>query len=371
MDRTVAPITILSSGIGLGVYIPALLIQQQLRRNQYHAELEVLEEYYTPTQQTAHLAYRDACHQNFALAQIAHRMAKDVTESLDEARIAALLRVWAEERRNCFIVWSGFWLPTIERYRELIGNKPLYVDHCRIDADISASFKIHNNIGQDATEIWLWNGRQQEIVNEIVVTDDASVPFNLRQNRLVIHGGGWGLGTYQSKVVELSETQYALDIVVHNPEEVGCKRDKDRFYRVDSAWQPWLRGEEGEHEFPPVGEMVESGSFQYRTNSEYHEFYKIISHSKAIVSKPGGCTLIDSLSSATPIVLLEPYGYAEKCNAKLWKQLGFGISYSDWQATGYDHTIIEKLHKNILERDRKAPDYVKEYVQRIHLKGML
>jgi hypothetical protein len=81
------------------------------------------------------------------------------------------------------------------------------------------------------------------------------------------------------------------------------------------------------------------------------------------LSKPGGCTLIDSLNSATPVILLEPYGYAEESNARIWEYLGFGISYSAWQATGYDGRVLEKLHTNITSRARTGIDYPRAYAE--------
>jgi UDP-N-acetylglucosamine:LPS N-acetylglucosamine transferase len=94
-----------------------------------------------------------------------------------------------------------------------------------------------------------------------------------------------------------------------------------------------------------------------RFRANFHPFYDVIRRSKAIVSKPGGCTLIDSLSSATPVVFLEPYGSAERSNGKIWEHLGFGISYTAWRETGYDASVLEQLHSNILSRTRASIDY--------------
>jgi hypothetical protein len=363
MNTDTAPITILSSAIGLGVYIPALLIQRQLSRHQYHADVEVLEEYYSPRQLASQMAHRDAYQQDYALAQMAHRMAKDITESLDEERIDGLLRRWAHERRDHFIMWSGFWIPIIERYREACGGKKLFIDHCRIDADISASFKVHQNIESDAREIWLWHGGKQGLVNKISVTDEGIIPFGERDHRLLMHGGGWSLGTYKARAAELAETRYALDIIANKSADISNKRAGDRYYGLDPNWQPWQRATGGRHQFPPMGLLDGSSEISYTANSDHHELYNVICRSKAIVSKPGGCTLIDSLASATPVVLLEPYGYAEKRNADIWQFLGFGISFSDWRDTGYDELVLKELHENILKKTDEVPDYVKAYVQ--------
>jgi len=365
VNRHLSPVAILTSGVGLGVYIPALLIQRQLRALQCPADLEVLEDYYTPERQRRHLAHKKAYRENFDLAQIAHRMARDVQECLDGERVQKLIHHWLNQKRENFVVWSGFWLPIIERYRQLMGGTRLHVDHCRIDAEISASFKIYPNLQANGNSIWLWNWAEKKIVHEIFVTDAAPIPFTEREDRLIVHGGGWGIGTYQSKILELEQTRYALGIVVHDLIEAKQRKTQDRSFMLDPAWHPWTRDSGGEHEFPPIGEVVDSLEIEYRRNPNFHELHNVIRRSKGIVSKPGGCTLIDSLSSATPVVLLEPYGYAEESNAKIWEHLGFGISYPAWRTTGFDISVLENLHSNIMARARTGIDYPRAYAGRL------
>jgi len=365
MESPAKPVTILCSATGLGVYIPGLLIQRQLSKRGYDADTEVIEEYYTPAKLASLTAYRDACRQNFALARFAHRSANDGSKPIDERRVAALLQRWNKEGRSHFILWSGFWIPVIEQYRAMFNERRLFVDHCRIDARISASFAVHQDKSGDANEVWLWNWQQRMIANEIRVGDEAALLFDQRDHRLVVHGGGWGLGSYRNKIAELGATPFALDIVLRSPEDTIDKRAEDRLYCVNPDWQPWMRHDGDAHGFPPVGMVDGSDAIEYRTNTEFHEFYKVIARSKAIVSKPGGCTLIDSLNSATPVVLLEPYGEAERSNGLLWQFLGFGITYADWQASGFDERILEHLHRNILETRRKAPDYVESYAHKL------
>jgi hypothetical protein len=58
MKEGLPRVTILTSAVGLGVYIPALLIQRQLRLQQCVADTEVLEDYFTPDRQQAHLRHK-------------------------------------------------------------------------------------------------------------------------------------------------------------------------------------------------------------------------------------------------------------------------------------------------------------------------
>jgi hypothetical protein len=353
--NTGPPATVLTSAVGLGVYIPALLVRERLRALGQAAEVEVLEEQYSPQRLQDHIAHRRAHHASFALAQLANRMARDVQHCLDARRVEALLARWARQGRSRFIVWSGFWLPLLERYRALVPGVRLEIDHCRIDADVSASFRIFPGLRQAGTEIWLWDGNSGRVVHEIAVGAAAPIPFAQRGKRLAVHGGGWGIGTYRDTLAELAQAGYACDLVVHDPAEAAGRREPDRSFMLDPHWEPWLRDADGEFGFPP---MVEPGkaSAPPRAHQRYHGFHDVIRQARAIVSKPGGCTLIDSLAAATPVVLLEAYGEAEQRNAQIWQRLGYGIPVADWRASGCSSEVLEQLHRNILARPR-ALDY--------------
>lgn len=355
-----SPISILTSGIGLGVYIPALLIQRQMRARGASVEVETLEGYYTSDGQRRHLAHKDAYHRNFDLALMAHRMARSVEGSLDGPRLSALLDRWAGERRRHFIVWSGFWLPVLERYRARLDDR-LEIDCCRIDAVVSASFRVHEDLARDAREIWLWNWDERRTVFELPVTEQPALAFAARDQRLIVHGGGWGLGGYQEARAKLVGTGWAADVVVHDRGEVpgDWRGSADRYFMIDPAWRTWHRGPDG-HTFPPFAEVDAAPA-----GVAEHALFQLIRRSKAIVSKPGGGTLIDSLASATPVILLEPFGYAEERNGALWEQLGFGISFARWYQDGCRDEVLERLHQNLRQRTRNGPDYPADYLARM------
>jgi hypothetical protein len=359
-------VSILTSGIGLGIFVPSLLIERRLRAEGVAAEVEVVEGYYTADGQRRHLAHRQAYHDNFNLALMGHRMARGVESSLDEQLTRDLLDRWAREQRRRFIVWSGFWLPLLARYRRMV-DAPLQVDCCRIDAVVSASFRIYEEAHDDLTcslcarEIWLWRWEDRRTVFEIPVTDQAPLPFSARADRLVVHGGGWGLGTYRDAAAGMHGTPWAFDVVVHDRDEAAGARSGDRCFMVDPAWRTWHRGPGGTHTFPPFAAV---GGAQPSASADTHALYQVIRHSKAIVSKPGGGTLIDSLASATPVVLLEPYGYAEERNGALWEHLGFGVPFARWREAGYEPSVLERLHQNLMLR-AAGPDYARQYAAAI------
>jgi len=370
LNDSVQPITILTSGVGLGIYIPALLISQQLNELGVRADVEVVEEYYSVERQATWLAHKEAFQSNFALAVLANRMARPARQFIDSNKICDLFERWAAENRRAFVVWSGYWLPILEQYRTMSGNRTLDVDLCRIDAEISASFRAHPDIDVGGKDIWLWNWQQRKILREVPITCARSipVPFGERERRLIVHGGGWGLGTYRSVVPELAPTDYALDVVINNTSGLGERRSGDRRLIIDPDWQPWHRGADGRHSFPAVGILGDGQGIEYQANADFHEMYNVVRHCRAIISKPGGGTLIDSLNSATPVVFLDAFGDAEQKNAAIWEYLGYGISYEAWRDSGYSESLLEELNSNIINRDT-SPSYPQELAERLAQQG--
>lgn len=359
------PVVILTSGIGLGVYIPALLIQHQLAQLGVSAEVEVLEAYFKPDSLERLLARRDAFRQNFALAQMGHRMARSIEEDLDDARLDGLLDAWAARGCTDFIIWSGFWLPVLEQYRRRVPGLELRRDLCRIDAERSASFKVHQDLEEDGREIWLWHGARHAICHEIPVTAEPPIPFDQRARRLVVHGGGWGIGTHAAMRPALAGAGYALDVVIEDPQERERHGPEDRFYMIAPGWEPWHRDEDGHHIFPPVGRVADDGTVHCSHQAGFHGFHSVIRAAMGVVSKPGGCTLIDSLAAATPVILLEAYGHAERGNAAIWAEFGFGVPFEAWRNEGFPTPTLRRAHTALMARGRSSTGYPAEYAERL------
>lgn len=353
-------VTILCSGAALGVYIPALLLNHQLRALGLKTEVEVLEVLYSTASLEKLQRHKQAFHENFALANMTHRMTGNVEASFDEQHLESLLTGWESDNRRDFIVWSGFWMPVVAQYRKRVAPAHLNVDICRIDAEISTSFK-----GQpkgNAREIWFWNWSQRRLEYELPVDHLPPKSYAHRERRFVVHGGGWGIGNYRDTLCELEQLDVQLDTVAYRVEEALPFEYGRRYHMVDPDWTPWIKGESDEYQFPPFGELNKQPIFTHRES--HHELYELIRKAQAIVSKPGGGTLIDSLASATPVLLLEPYGHAEQRNADLWEHLGYGIRYTRWKELGFDPNVLEKLHENLIRTQRQTISYPVAYAER-------
>jgi len=354
---TVPRVTVLGSGVALGVYIPALLVERQLARRGVAAETLIIESLYTPRGLEALERCRVAYQREFALALLAHRMTANITPNLDEQVVDALLERWRAEDRRRFVVWSGYWMPVLAQYRSR-ARGPLSIDLCRIDARISVTFRAYQDLcdamAGEARDVWLWNLDRTALDAELPVCERPPVPWEERDDRLVAHGGGWALGTYLERVPELRAHGFALDVVLRDRSEAG-ENGSTRYFMVDPEWRAWRDPQLG---FPPFGPVGDTAAFTRR--HEYHEIYDLVRDSRAIISKPGGGTLIDSLASATPVVLLDPYGYAEEANAAMWERLGFGIRWEQWRESGFSMEPIAALHRNLIERRHRGVDYASQ-----------
>jgi hypothetical protein len=353
-----APVAILTSGIGLGAYLPALLLERQMHALGVAADVATRESFFTAEGQQRHLVHMRAYRDDFALALMAQRMVYSAEGNLDQPRIDELLAGWAAEGRRDFVVCSGFWLPMLERYQQK-SRASLRVDCLRLDAVVSPSFRAQPALPGGSSEIWLWSWEERSTRFELPVDSAPPLPFGERELRLVVHGGGWGLGSYRMAYQSMADSAWACDVVVHDAAEADRSRARDRFFMVDPAWRTWQRGPHG-HTFPPVAELGAAHSA-----TDEHALYALIRRSKAIVSKPGGGTLLDSLSSATPVVLLPPCGDAEAKNGALWEHLGFGIPFAKWRESGASEVVLAELHGNLLRRKPNGPEYPRYLAERI------
>jgi hypothetical protein len=360
----VTPLTVLTSAVGLGSYVAALLHHALLRNAGYRVDVEVVEGWFTGHHIERHLMHQKAFHRDFRLALAGRRMAGSVEERLDDERINRLLAAWRRDGRARFLVWSGYWLPVLERYTASVPDTRIELDFCRIDAVESDSFRVHHEpAGVVRRELWLWNWRRRALGRRLPVPAGAPLPFAKRARRLVAHGGGWGLGTYADVLTELSLAGYALDVLGPGSADWDGRGPLDRRYVSDPDWHPWVRDAAGQFTFPPLGEVRPDGEVRYRSQLRFPVAHMNVREAMAVVSKPGGGTLLDSLAAATPIVLLTPWGQPEAKNGALWEELGFGIDFERWRKTGFDHSVLENLHHRLLEaREQDIDPIVAEAV---------
>lgn len=247
---------------------------------------------------------------------------------------------------------------------------PIHVDLLYVDSDLAPSWKslkkYHPRYDEHYYNACLYDTDKMAIRYEIPVPLGTPLPFESRKRRLVVHGGGWGMGTYQSKVPELVGHNYGLDIVAYDWNE--AKPDPDhRYWMNDPEWCAWVKSANGLHEFPPYIEIAGEDTKSYPAEADHHWLFDVASEAMAIVAKPGAGTLIDSIASETPLILLEPFGSHELSNLELWESLGFGIRYEKWREMDFSVDVLKEMHQAIKNRPGERMDYVDHYCSRVAL----
>nr|WP_042189981.1 hypothetical protein [Kibdelosporangium sp. MJ126-NF4]CEL19019.1 Similar to C-ter. fragment of UDP-glucuronosyltransferases, YpfP B.subtilis related [Kibdelosporangium sp. MJ126-NF4]CTQ95179.1 Similar to C-ter. fragment of UDP-glucuronosyltransferases, YpfP B.subtilis related [Kibdelosporangium sp. MJ126-NF4] len=333
-------IEILTSGVALGVHVPGLLLADRLRERGADVTVSVLERLLPDETLATTTKMKWAFHRDFRVALAGQRVARDASVAVPADAQDAVLAAWKSRDVSKFVVFSGFWLPILERYPNAD------VDICHVDSVVSPSFrKVETTL--NPREIWLANAEKGKLPYSIPVTHEPPIPWHARERRLLVHGGGWGMGTYRERAAELRAHGFALDVIAYEQRDVRPD-PAIRHFMMDPDWHPWH--DDG---YPPFGEI----GTPFTRGQGHHGSFDLTRSVIATVSKPGGGTLLDSLWSATPTVLLEPFGAHEKRNAELWERLGFGISFDKWRASGFDVSMVEKLHTALAEARASLVDY--------------
>lgn len=354
-------VTILCSGVALGVYVPPLIVSYQLRCKGITTDVAVIESLIFTEKRKRIPETKTAFHRNFKIALTGLKLLKDIVPSLDPSLVSDLLETWDKENRMRFIIFSGLWLPVIERYMQDKDSQGLSIDLCYMDSGVSPSWKLYNRKVPCYRHIWFTNWEKRTIFFHLKVSSDKPIPYDMRDERFVVHGGGWGMGTYKKRIPTLGKHGFKLNVITYEKLDLANREKENRYFMIDNEWNPWEKNNDGCHQFPPFGEIRYDGTIKFRNNPAYHDQYDLTRQCKAIISKPGGATLLDSISSATPIILLEPYGEHEEKNARLWEYLGFGIPYEDWMHSGYSLKVLKELHTNLCRVRENTIDFVEWY----------
>jgi hypothetical protein len=352
--------TILCSGFGLGLYIPGLLLGKGLNKYGLSSHVHVFESLILEDKKKSVLKSKQAYHKNFAVALMSTRIQMDMRQCMDIECVENLFRLWEEEDRQNFIVLSGHWLHVLDEYRAKIAPRQINVYILYVDGDLPPSWQSIKSMKPDYNngieEVWLYSYEDSSIKYQINITDKSPLAYIQRNERFLIHGGGWGMGTYQGKIPELEQAGIPLDIVAYDISEASGRENENRYFMVDPNWTAWTRNIYGQYEFPPLAEIKENEEPRYVSNNQYHQLFNVTREAMAIIGKPGAGTMMDSLGAATPLVMLEPFGDHERINTEIWEAAGFGIRYERWKESGFSTGILEKLHNNIIEKKNQIPD---------------
>lgn len=346
-------VVLLASGNSLGAYIPAMHLHTYLQCIGVETDIYVLESLYDEKVRSKIRSTKKAFHADFAVALMGHKLAKPVENSLDEVEVQRLLNAWKQADVTRFAVFTGFWLPILERYKA-DSIKQLDIRLIRLDAWDTPSFKVHKQLYPIYKNVWFYE-LQKKSPGSYIASDEAEpLPFWQRAGRILIHGGGWGIGTYAMTISELRMLGHRLDVIVYDPSEVEEDDGITRYFGTEVSWDPWSRDKQGRHSFPPMIQYIrEDGILREYPLKDYSSYTKLMRNCWAIISKPGGATLNDSLSLGIPFVMLEPFGDHELHNSTYWESCGLGIRFTEWKNQRFSEHLLEETCRRLLEQRSK------------------
>ncbi|SES64079.1 hypothetical protein [[Clostridium] polysaccharolyticum] len=338
-------IKLLTSAMGLGTYVPALHLREYFRQQGYTVTMDVFENYFSEEVLAKYLKNKREYHKSFKVAKLGHKLAqKKLGTALEEEMIDAISKKWEKEKVQKLVILSGNWIPVVEQYRmQIHDDSSLCAVIVHMDIGTAPSWSNFSNPDLFYKEILPIDETGVQYIFEVPVPkEDTSVPkekpvFN-------IHGGGWGMGDYRERKQEI---QAAMDchmfVLAHEQEEMIQEKDV-QYILMDTRWKPWIADESGEYEFPV---MLDGETGKKLENQSMHDLYQIYKQCDAVISKPGGGTMLDGIACEVPIVFLEPVAEHERKNQEAYEKLGLGISFSKWKESGYSLEILSELREKI------------------------
>lgn len=325
-------IAILGSGIALGVYIPALRLRDYLKSKGYDVQIIILEQLFSADALGKLGVNKRVFHNNFRIAEKAHQIAGDMSAYCVDELKEKMFLMWKKEGVRRFIIFSGYWVPLIDEFRETSGQE-LKIDCIHMDAVMSNSWKGHKKLLGNMRQIWPFD-LENNVVSSYIPYENMVFYTPEREKQLVLHGGGWGMGLLKDAYEQVNKKEYNIFIVAYNNDEYEQFLSESRkTYYMDESWKPWEN-----LNYPPI----------YKGRREC-SLNQMLAESMAIISKPGGGTLMDSISLGKPIVFLKPLSDYEEKNADLWERFRFGISLEKWRETDYSMDILWEMKENLFK----------------------
>ena len=158
------------------------------------------------------------------------------------------------------------------------------------------------------------------------------LPHGLRELDYVAHGGGWAMGDFRERLTQLRGRGAIL-------------LPRDRALAEAATILPRARlfhdVEVGADRFAQLAEVTAEGT-RLHAAAPHHGALQVIARARAIVSKPGGGSVVDAYLAGTPILYLDPISLYEQGNAEFIEATGIGMSLERFMAAGQDPVLLER-----------------------------
>lgn len=364
-DTQVREVALLCSGVALGVYLPGLEIARQLPKHGVRGRVFVLEAFQHAQVEQALLRTREQHQGNFRAVRMSQQLVRDISTTFDHAALAGLEARLDQLGVSHLVALSGFWLPWAAAYARTRAH--CTVEALHIDSVLSPSWMPYTQRAEfgEVAHRYFIDAAAQRVGFRLEIGDLAPVAYAQRAHELLLHGGGWSVGTFASALDDVLAAGYRASIVRAAAADFSAS-DRVRNLLLDPDWRAWRdTGPEELGEFPRLGFVEPGGELNYRQSEQVPDLFGITRNSLAVVSKPGGSTLIDSMTAATPVLFLTPSGRHEQANAELWIGLGYGAWFEDWRGQGAQRPALEAMHARLLRDRATLPDYCRQLGQEL------
>ncbi|MEN5086526.1 hypothetical protein ABE426_08655 [Sphingobacterium faecium] len=345
---------ILTSLIGYGIYLPAQIIQQQLAASGIASEILVFEWLYDAEKKKTFSDSAAAYADNYKLAQLAAKIPVNYQASTDPALVERLYQQWMQEEQTHFLCLSGLWFAILKNYHPPFALKT--INCCRMDAGQAHTWSNEHQLVIDRS-YFLFDIQLKKINYAFHIPELKHIPYAKRSKNIVIHGGGWGLGDFITKTAALADAGYHRNILIKSLNKYRPDDTQTSYYLNDPDWDI-LNKNSSSSPFPAIGHIHHRDDISYFHHDHYHPVLDLINQSKAIISKPGGMTLTDSLITGTPLIYLDPMGENEEGNAVIVNENKIGMSFEKWKNDNFSLQTIHELHKNIVTLQSDLPDFI-------------
>lgn len=169
-----------------------------------------------------------------------------------------------------------------------------------------------------------------------------------REFDFVTHGGGWAMGDFRQVLNQLPGSAAIL-----LPRD-RAMAEKDALLPRAALFFDIELGAESSAEFARLAQVTETG-YRILPPMAHHGSLNVISRSRALVSKPGGATVVDSYLAQTPVLYLDPISLYEQGNAEFIEQTGIGMRLQDFLARGADPDLLARCSDNLARLVQGVP----------------
>jgi hypothetical protein len=353
-------IQILTSLIGYGVYIPACLVAQKMSvSGLLKADVRVIEQLYTPAKKKIFQETRQAFTKDYRLAKLAAKVPVDYGQALDPLQVEQLYRTWDEAGLTEFLCFSGLWFSVLHTYCERRPGCRVFC--CRLDAGTAHTWE--NSAGlRIEKQFFFFDLHQKKINYKMNIPWSGSGEFQRYGQDVLIHGGGWGLGDFLKSTAALDDTGYHRHLIVPQPPPTYENQRSVTYYMNDPEWN-LLDHVSGPGSLPALLAFLPGQQQVRHIPADHHAAFDLLVGQDAVISKPGGMTLADSIAGAVPLIYLEPMGTNEEGNRQVLEHCRIGCSFAAWKATGFDRKVLLSYKKRLQRLREDLPDFTVAFVR--------